>query len=293
MPTSTTNYGLIKPGTDDPILIGQLNDNADVIDAALKENADAIENKPDAADIPPPSTAAPAMDGTAAAGTSTDYARADHIHPSDTSKASATSEAEDRAALVELVDSGAKNFLKLGFSKKISGSQTAEMTADGNGVIVNGSRNTTTDSILVFDIVTNLSNSLDTRYTLPAGEYIMTKTGNVNVRLQVYAHDGTDLITLGYTQASDLHFEYTNEMKLQYPYLVFRVWAARVSNFDNFTFYPMICTKAAWDISHAYQPYRPSYQELYERVVALEQANGITRSIQAAPTSTDNEEDMR
>ena len=33
---------------------------------------------------------------------------------------------------------------------------------------------------------------------------------------------------------------------------------------------PMICTKAAWAISQTYQPYRPSYQELYERVVALE-----------------------
>ena len=94
MPTSTTNYGLIKPGTDDPILIEQLNDNADTIDAALKENADALENKPDAADIPTPSTAAPAMDGTAAAGTSTDYARADHVHPSDTSKQDALTAAQ-------------------------------------------------------------------------------------------------------------------------------------------------------------------------------------------------------
>lgn len=94
MPTSTTNYGLIKPGTDDPILIEQLNDNADTIDAALKENADAIENKPDAADIPSPSTAAPAMDGTAAAGTSTNYARADHVHPSDTSKQDALTTAQ-------------------------------------------------------------------------------------------------------------------------------------------------------------------------------------------------------
>ena len=94
MSTTTTNYGLIKPDTTDPILIGQLNDNADAIDAALKENADAIENKPDAADIPTPSTAAPAMDGTAAAGTSTDYARADHVHPSDTSKQDALTTAQ-------------------------------------------------------------------------------------------------------------------------------------------------------------------------------------------------------
>ena len=27
------------------------------------------------------------------------------------------------------------------------------------------------------------------------------------------------------------------------------------STFDNYTFYPMLCTKAAWTISHTYQPY--------------------------------------
>ena len=37
-------------------------------------------------DIPTPGGASPAMDGTAAAGTSTNYAHADHVHPSDTSK---------------------------------------------------------------------------------------------------------------------------------------------------------------------------------------------------------------
>lgn len=37
-------------------------------------------------DVPDPSSAAPVMDGTASAGSSTDYARADHVHPSDTSK---------------------------------------------------------------------------------------------------------------------------------------------------------------------------------------------------------------
>ena len=37
-----------------------------------------------------PSSTAPAMDGTASAGSSTDYARADHVHPTDTSRASAS-----------------------------------------------------------------------------------------------------------------------------------------------------------------------------------------------------------
>jgi hypothetical protein len=41
-------------------------------------------------DLPPiasPSSGAPAMDGTAAVGTSNRYARADHVHPTDTSRA--------------------------------------------------------------------------------------------------------------------------------------------------------------------------------------------------------------
>lgn len=44
----------------------------------------------DAADIPAPaSSGTPAMDGTASRGTSTDYARKDHVHPTDTSRAAA------------------------------------------------------------------------------------------------------------------------------------------------------------------------------------------------------------
>ena len=38
----------------------------------------------------PASSGTPAMDGTASRGTSTDYARADHVHPTDTSRAAAS-----------------------------------------------------------------------------------------------------------------------------------------------------------------------------------------------------------
>ena len=40
--------------------------------------------------VPDPATATPLMDGTAAVGTATKYAREDHVHPTDTSRASAT-----------------------------------------------------------------------------------------------------------------------------------------------------------------------------------------------------------
>jgi microcystin-dependent protein len=42
-----------------------------------------VQNKPA---VPAPSSTSPAMDGTAAVGTGTTYARADHVHPSDTSR---------------------------------------------------------------------------------------------------------------------------------------------------------------------------------------------------------------
>ena len=38
------------------------------------------------ADIPAPSTTTPSMDGSGSAGSGTTYARADHVHPTDTSR---------------------------------------------------------------------------------------------------------------------------------------------------------------------------------------------------------------
>lgn len=50
-----------------------------------------------AASVPSPADATPLMDGTAAVGTSTDYAREDHVHPSDTSKVDKVSSSTDNA----------------------------------------------------------------------------------------------------------------------------------------------------------------------------------------------------
>lgn len=48
--------------------------------------------------IPDPSDANPHMDGTASAGSSADYSRADHVHPTDTSRQAALSQAQLNAA---------------------------------------------------------------------------------------------------------------------------------------------------------------------------------------------------
>lgn len=284
MSTTTTNYGLIKPGTDDPILVGQLNDNMDTIDAALKENADAIENKPDAADIPAPSTTAPAMDGTGSAGTSNQYARADHVHPSDTSKQNALSSAQldavnsgidstkvaqietnknniskDRAALVELVDSGAKNLLKITATSGTISGVTYTVNSDQT-ITFNGKAEDT------------ISLDLSVPATVFGKSYFVSGCpagGATSNSYRQLIRNITDQQNLGSDIGNGVVITFPNSI----AYVVVRINIFSGYTANNLTFKPMICSKTAWDISQEYQPYRPSYQELYERVVALEQTN--------------------
>lgn len=179
-------------------------------------------------------------------------------------------EAADRAALVEIIDSGPKNSCKLGFTSKAATSSNPSITNNGSSITLNGSRSASSASILVYDLAGDESLSQDTRYTLPAGKYICKGTGDSSVRVQVFAHSGTaeSLQKLSDTK-DDNEFEYTSSLKQDYPYLCFRIWIAGSSTFDNVTIYPMICSKAAWNISQAYQPYRPTYQEMYDMILAL------------------------
>ena len=177
----------------------------------------------------------------------------------------------NKAALVELVDSGAKNFIAVNFTSRAAGTDKPSITNNGDGSItVDGSRESTSATILVYDISSDATVSTDTTYTLPVGKYVIAATGNTKLKLQVYMHNGTDLVALGTSGADIAEFEYTSENKTTYPYICWRINANGASTFDNYTFSPMICSKSAWDISQTYQPYRPSYQELYEMVLALQ-----------------------
>lgn len=180
-------------------------------------------------------------------------------------------EDEDRAALIAQVDGGAKNLIKLGFSLKTVGTVTGSMTSDGNGITVNGDRTQTTDVILVYDIITDKSNSIDTRYTLPAGQYVLNAALSA-VKVQIYCHDGTSesFERLAQTGTSAEEFVYTAEKKIEKPYICVRLWISRSHNYNNETVYPMICTAADWAVSQKYVPYAPTNRELYEMIKALQ-----------------------
>ena len=81
--TPTTNYGWTKPtvGADLDVWGGYLNADLDGIDSIVF----GIQGS-----VPGPSTTPPAMDGTQTIGTSALFARADHIHPTDTSRYAAS-----------------------------------------------------------------------------------------------------------------------------------------------------------------------------------------------------------
>lgn len=91
--------------------------------------------------VPSASSTTPSMDGTGAAGSSTDYARADHVHPSDTAKADKVSNATDGnlAALDSngnLTDSGksASDFIT---GVQLAGAQAPLQPASGVVTIPN------------------------------------------------------------------------------------------------------------------------------------------------------------
>lgn len=167
-------------------------------------------------------------------------------------------EAEDRAALAELIDSGAKN-LCLTFTDAAYTNLTFVVGTNG-AVSVSGTAPAT---------IAKRSTT-----TLSSGTYILSGGVSEQCRLDV-RNAGTNIVLIADT-GSTAELELQSETAVDICILVAK--GATVSE----TIYPMLCTKAAWDISQEYVPYRPSYDELIARIEALE--SGETRSVSTLAT---------
>ena len=86
---TTTNYGWTKPtvGGSDDVWGDQINADLDGIDSIVH----GIQTS-----VPVASTTTPLMDGTAAIGAATKWAKADHVHPTDTSRAAVAAVNDNR-----------------------------------------------------------------------------------------------------------------------------------------------------------------------------------------------------
>lgn len=170
-----------------------------------------------------------------------------------------TAQQLDRAALVELVDSGAKNELNITASSGSGDGLTWTVNSDGSITVSGQNTGNSTKQINLIG-----STYKQNKYI---GEYLSGVTGGSSSTYKItiyYSNNGT-------SYASENTF-YRNYIEVRtYPYC--RIALEVASNYEfaePYTFYPMICSPAAWNISNAYQPYRPSYQDLYDMVKALQ-----------------------
>lgn len=166
---------------------------------------------------------------------------------------------KDGAALVELVDGGAKNLLDLTKATNVTKVDEINYVINANGSLTVTWSGLSAAKALRFLGIPYIAGDL-VLSGCPAGED--TSTYRAEVRQSVNGVETAIAIDEG---SGSPTFQFNNNT------FIYVVRCAAGSG--EKTFYPMLCTPASWNISSAYQPYRPSYQELYERVVALEQAN--------------------
>lgn len=190
-------------------------------------------------------------------------------------------EAEDRHALAEKIDSGAKNVLSwsLEEAKRINTDGTWSgnvYTHNGIAYTVNSDMTvnlsmvsgTTTHPRSVFKLSESVSNSYTDSYVLSSGNTYMSDSS-----FALYAEE-TD------SPWTDIAIDYGTgtiiSSTAQSAYSVYISVKADYVLSTTQTVKPMICTEADWNVSQAYQPYRPSYQELYEMVLAIQTTRTAT-----------------
>lgn len=157
---------------------------------------------------------------------------------------------DNRAALINIVDDGAKNKLSIGAPTSVPIGLTCTRNNDGtytvSGTLAAANSISFSIDAIEGDLVLSgcPEGGGDSTYLLR-----ITKSG-VQVQNSADRGSGSGVFTMdGTGYALNIRFA--------------------AGTYTDVVFKPMICSKAAWDISHTYQPYRPSYQELYEMVLAL------------------------
>lgn len=194
---------------------------------------------------------------------------------------------QSKAAVVELVDGGAKNRLPFNDLATIKAKNTGGTWVD-NAYTWNG---------VTFTINSDFSVTVEGTATGGNAVLVLSQTGGFSIEEGSWILSGcpeggsgtTYNITIAGT-ASDTGN--TAEFTAVTAKLI-RLYVVSGTTAAGLIFKPMVCSKAEWDISQAYQPYRPSYQELYERILALESSGTASLSMaspQSIEESLDTEE---
>lgn len=193
---------------------------------------------------------------------------------------------EDRAALIELVDGGDKNKLQFdGIGTKSGNADNIDFTYNSDGSItVNGTVDDTGNAYVYLQLRGTSINAHGTP-DFCTGDFVLSGCQSNESGLSLRT-TGT-----GYTTSSDTGKGVVINPVSSDVTVRIAVFVARNSVVTNLTVRPMICTKAAWKISQAYQPYRPSWQEMWDEIQALQSGGNRALTMQMQPTeSTESEE---
>ena len=185
---------------------------------------------------------------------------------------------QSKAALVDIIDGGAKNRLPFNDLAVIKSKNTGGTWVD----------NTYTWNGVTFTINSDFSVTVEGAATGGNAVLVLSQSGGFSIEEGNWILSGcpeggsgtTYNITIAGTVSDTGN---TAEFTAASGKLV-RLYVVSGTTADGLIFKPMICSKAEWDISQAYQPYRPSYQELYERILALE-GGGTASLSMASPQS--------
>lgn len=178
-------------------------------------------------------------------------------------------ERTDRERLIELLDNGPKNLVNYTRASLTQNRTTWTNNGDGTCTV---STSTTASSYYSYRIVGDPDNT-GWVYGQPIkkGKYILTgcppdaSSSTYRYLLGISpSQTGTRTSTSYY---GDVVFEITNDTTR----IDLAIYVAGYADISTpVTFKPMICRLEDYELSPAFQPYRPSYQDLYDMVKALQ-----------------------
>lgn len=181
---------------------------------------------------------------------------------------------EDRASLIDLVDGGAKNLLKfVSLSSSYRNGVDYTLNSDGS-VTVDGTPSGTAPSYA--------SLTIDPTTAYDASEFC---DGN-HIISGCPSGGGSSSYRIQVAKSNYAVYDYGSGAVLTPTTLTgvaILIYIPNGVTVNNLVFRPMICTSSAWKISQAYQPYRPSWQEMFERIVALESGGNRALTMQTEP----------
>lgn len=197
-----------------------------------------------------------------------DYEMSTAFQPSRPSYAEFTDQAT--SALVDLIDDGPKN--RVNYTKPSYTHLNSTFTNNGDGSLTL-TTNGASQQYYSYRIIGD-SNNTGWQYgiPIPRGKYILTGlppgASSTTFRYILGIATSSSATRTSTSIYDDYVFEVTNDTtRIDLSAYVSTNVSAPA---PGVTYYPMICLLDYWRFSKAFQPYRPSYQELYDMVKALQ-----------------------